>query len=198
MADENNGAQQQGEGTQQGQQGGQQPEAGENARQAKYTDADIDAIIARKFARWQEQQEAKAAEAAKLAEMNATQKAEYERDQLQKRLDELERERSVSGGVPGREREVPRMRRGFRTDQDVYSRECSAWTRDDLYACNRWISRIVCKAPRSSFYASILRGLNVTAMNGPSRVFFRCALKEVPAARPLLAPEALAAAHLSS
>ena len=85
MADENDGTQQQGEGTQQG--------------GKTYTDADVDAIIAKKFAKWQEQQEAKVAEAAKLAEMNATQKAEYERDQLQKRLDELEREKSVSGMV---------------------------------------------------------------------------------------------------
>ncbi|MFC2706598.1 MAG: DUF4355 domain-containing protein [Olsenella profusa] len=90
----------------QGQQGGQQPEADENARQAKYTDADVDAIISKKFAKWQEQQEAKVAEAAKLAEMNATQKAEYERDQLQKRLDELERERSVSGMVAESRRQL--------------------------------------------------------------------------------------------
>ncbi|EUB32614.1 DUF4355 domain-containing protein [Olsenella uli] len=90
----------------QGQPRGQQPEAGENAQQAKYTDADVDAIISKKFAKWQEQQEAKVAEAAKLAEMNATQKAEYERDQLQKRLDELERERSVSGMVAESRRQL--------------------------------------------------------------------------------------------
>lgn len=105
MADENNGTQQQGDGTQQGQQQAQQTDPtknGEGTQQTggkTYTDADVDAIIAKKFAKWQEQQEAKVAEAAKLAEMNATQKAEYERDQLQKRLDELERERSVSGMV---------------------------------------------------------------------------------------------------
>lgn len=90
----------------QGQQGGQQPEVGENAQQAKYTDADVDAIISKKFAKWQEQQEARVAEAAKLAEMNATQKAEYERDQLQKRLDELEREKSVSGMVAESRRQL--------------------------------------------------------------------------------------------
>ena len=101
MADENDGTQQQGEGAQQGQQQTDPTKKGEGAQQGgkTYTDADVDAIIAKKFAKWQEQQEAKVAEAAKLAEMNATQKAEYERDQLQKRLDELERERSVSGMV---------------------------------------------------------------------------------------------------
>ena len=40
----------------------------------------MDAIISKKFAKWREQHEAKVAEAAKLAEMNATQRAEYERD----------------------------------------------------------------------------------------------------------------------
>lgn len=64
---------------------------GANQQQARYTDADVDAIISKKFAKWQEQHEAKVAEAAKLAEMNATQRAEYERDQLQRPLDELRR-----------------------------------------------------------------------------------------------------------
>ncbi len=64
---------------------------GANQQQARYTDADVDAIISKKFAKWQEQHEAKLAEAAKLAKMNATQGAEYERDQPQRRLDELRR-----------------------------------------------------------------------------------------------------------
>ena len=85
------GATQQGDGAQQ---------------QARYTDADVDAIISKKFAKWQEQHEAKVAEAAKLAEMNATQRAEYERDQLQRRLDELEREKSVSGMVAESRRQL--------------------------------------------------------------------------------------------
>ena len=112
MADENDGTQQQGEdqGQQQARQA-DQTRQGEGTQQTggkTYTDADVDAIIARKFARWQEQQEARVAEAAKLAEMNATQKAEYERDQLQKRLDELERERSVSGMVAESRRQLAR------------------------------------------------------------------------------------------
>ncbi|ERL09795.1 DUF4355 domain-containing protein [Olsenella profusa] len=108
MADENDGTQQQGEGAQQGQQQTDPTKKGEGTQQGgkTYTDADVDAIIAKKFAKWQEQQEAKVAEAAKLAEMNATQKAEYERDQLQKRLDELEREKSVSGMVAESRRQL--------------------------------------------------------------------------------------------
>lgn len=106
MAEENDGTRQQGTEPQ-----GQQADPtkqGDGTQQGgkTYTDADVDAIIAKKFARWQEQQEAKVAEAAKLAEMNATQKAEYERDQLQKRLDELERERSVSGMVAESRRQL--------------------------------------------------------------------------------------------
>ena len=85
------GATQQGDGAQQ---------------QARYTDADVDAIISKKFAKWREQHEAKVAEAAKLAEMNATQRAEYERDQLQRRLNELEREKSVSGMVAESRRQL--------------------------------------------------------------------------------------------
>ena len=38
--------------------------------------------------------------------MNATQRAEYERDQLQRRLDELEREKSVSGMVAESRRQL--------------------------------------------------------------------------------------------
>lgn len=56
----------------------------------KYSDADVDAIIDKKFAKWQKEQESKIKEAEKLAEMNAQEKAEYERDELQKKLDELE------------------------------------------------------------------------------------------------------------
>ena len=66
-------------------------QVGDGQQQARYTDADVDAIISKKFAKWREQHEAKVAEAAKLANMNATQRAEYERDQLQRPLDELRR-----------------------------------------------------------------------------------------------------------
>ena len=86
------------------QQAGQQ--VGDGQQQARYTDADVDAIISKKFAKWREQHEAKVAEAAKLAEMNATQRAEYERDQLQRRLNELEREKSVSGMVAESRRQL--------------------------------------------------------------------------------------------
>lgn len=63
---------------------------------AKYTDDDLDKIINKKFAEWQKKQQKAVDEAKKLAEMNATQKAEYERDQLQKELDALKKKDSLS------------------------------------------------------------------------------------------------------
>lgn len=63
---------------------------------AKYTDDDLDKIINKKFAEWQKKQQKAVDEAKKLAEMNATQKAEYERDLLQKELDALKKKDSIS------------------------------------------------------------------------------------------------------
>lgn len=63
--------------------------------QAKYTDDDVNKIIDKKFAEWQKKQQKEVDEAKKLAEMNATQKAEYERDQLKKKLEELEKQASL-------------------------------------------------------------------------------------------------------
>lgn len=66
----------------------------------KYSDKDLDNIISKKFAKWQEKQQKAVDEAKKLAEMNATQKAEYERDQLQKELDGYTGTPSAIGDVP--------------------------------------------------------------------------------------------------
>lgn len=65
-----------------------QAQEGESSKkgEAKYSDADVDRILSQKFAKWQEAQDKKISEAQKLAEMNAQQKAEYERDKLQQEL----------------------------------------------------------------------------------------------------------------
>lgn len=60
-----------------------------------YTDDDVDAIVSKKLAKWREQQAKEVEEAKRLAQMDAAQKAEYERDKLQKELDELRREKQV-------------------------------------------------------------------------------------------------------
>lgn len=64
--------------------------AGQNDK--KYSDADVNALIDRKFAEWQKKKDAELGEAKKLAEMDATQKAEYERDKMQKELDLLKKQ----------------------------------------------------------------------------------------------------------
>lgn len=57
---------------------------------------DVDEILNKKFAQWQKKQQREVDEAKKLAEMNAQQKAEYERDKLQKELDEYKRQASLA------------------------------------------------------------------------------------------------------
>lgn len=68
----------------------------DNKDTKKYSDADVDEIINKKFAKWQKEQEKKISEAEKLAGMNAQEKAEHERDKLQKELDDLKRANSVA------------------------------------------------------------------------------------------------------
>ena len=60
--------------------------AGE-AQKKLYTDEDVDKLINRKFAEWQAKKEQEISEAKKLADMDAQQRAEYEREKLQKELD---------------------------------------------------------------------------------------------------------------
>ena len=74
-------------------------DTGKEARQEpekKYTDDDVDRIVKGRLAREREQAEEKRKEAEKLAAMNATQKAEYERDQLKKELEELKRKDALA------------------------------------------------------------------------------------------------------
>lgn len=64
--------------------------------EAKYTDEDVDKIIARKVAEMEKKKQREMDEAKKLAEMNAQQKAEYERDQLRKELDDYKHKDAIS------------------------------------------------------------------------------------------------------
>lgn len=77
----------------------QKPEAKAEQKEepkAKYSDDDLDKIIGQKFAEWQKKKDKEVNEAKKLAEMNAQQKAEYERDKLQKELEEYRRKDSLA------------------------------------------------------------------------------------------------------
>ena len=69
--------------------------------EAKYTDADVDAIINKKFASWQEKQDkaiadavAKVEEANRLAQMNDKEKADHERKAMEDELAMLKAEKA--------------------------------------------------------------------------------------------------------
>lgn len=69
---------------------------GKEPQKKTYTDDEVNAIIDRKFAEWQKKQDKTVAEAKKLAEMNAQEKAEYKAQQLEKELAELKKQNSLS------------------------------------------------------------------------------------------------------
>ena len=93
---------------------------GDNKQQPKYTDADVDEIVSKRLAKWEKQQAAKVEEAAKLAEMNAQQKAEYERDKVQKELDEYKRRDTVNAMVAESRRQLSEQ--GIAVSDDILAR----------------------------------------------------------------------------
>lgn len=92
----------------------------DNKQQPKYTDADVDEIVSKRLAKWKKQQAAKVEEAAKLAEMNAQQKAEYERDKVQKELDEYKRRDTVNAMVAESRRQLSEQ--GIAVSDDILAR----------------------------------------------------------------------------
>lgn len=80
----------------------QAPEITEAANETPktFTMDEVNAMVAERVSRaqakWQKEKEAEISEAQKLAEMNATEKAQYERDKLQRELDELKAAQSRS------------------------------------------------------------------------------------------------------
>lgn len=97
-----------------------EPKQDDNKQQPKYTDADVDEIVSKRLAKWEKQQAAKVEEAAKLAEMNAQQKAEYERDKVQKELDEYKRRDTVNAMVAESRRQLSEQ--GITVSDDILSR----------------------------------------------------------------------------
>lgn len=61
----------------------------------KYTEEDLNRLIDEKLKLFEKKQKGKSDEAARLAQMNAQERAEYERDKLQKQVDELLKEKSM-------------------------------------------------------------------------------------------------------
>ena len=62
----------------------------------KYTDADVNALIDKKFAKWQKDQEKKLAEAEKLAKMSEAEKREHELKELQEENERLKSQQTLS------------------------------------------------------------------------------------------------------
>lgn len=62
----------------------------------KYSDADLDKIIGKKFAEWQTKKEKELEEAKKLEKMSAEEKIAHERDSIKAELVELKREKALS------------------------------------------------------------------------------------------------------
>lgn len=76
-------------------------EANEPVEEAKYTDAQVDEIINKKFAKWKSEQEkavadavAKVEEAHKLSQMNEKEKADHERELMEQELANLKAEKA--------------------------------------------------------------------------------------------------------
>lgn len=72
----------------------QEPAALETTKvdEKKYTDAEVDEIVNKKYAKWKSEQEKADSEAKKLAKMNADEKQKYQQDQREKALAEREAE----------------------------------------------------------------------------------------------------------
>ena len=76
--------------------GGSEPDEDDPEPEKKYTDDDLDEIIKRKKAEWEKTRQKEDDEAKKFAKMNAQEKAEYKQQQLEKRIQELEDEKTLS------------------------------------------------------------------------------------------------------
>lgn len=85
--------------------------AGE-AQKKLYTDEDVDKLINRKFAEWQAKKEQEISEAKKLADMDAQQRAEYEREKLQKELDAYKMRETLA--------EMAKTARSMLAQQDIH------------------------------------------------------------------------------
>ena len=62
----------------------------------KYSDKDVNKIIDRKFAEWAKKKQKEEDEAKKLSKMNAQEKADYKRKQLEEEIEQLKNEKALS------------------------------------------------------------------------------------------------------
>lgn len=71
-------------------------EPGAPKAEPKYTDADVDEILNKKFAEWQKKQEKKVSEAERLGKMSEAEKANERIRQLEERLAAADKEKAVA------------------------------------------------------------------------------------------------------
>lgn len=91
----------------------------EKKKEKTYTEAEfnneVDRIVKQKFGKWQKQQEKAVAEAKteaeKFAQMNADEKAAYEKDKLEKELEDLKAEKSMF--------EMAKVARGMLQEKEI-------------------------------------------------------------------------------
>lgn len=83
----------------------------EHKAQPKYTDEDVDRLIGQKFAEWQKKKDKELNEAKKLAEMSEAEKQKFSNEKLQKQLDELMQEKTLS--------DMSRQARTILTEKDI-------------------------------------------------------------------------------
>lgn len=69
---------------------------GTGSEEKKYTDAEVEDLINKKFAEWEKRQKKTEDEAARLAGMNAQQRAEHERDELEKKYNDLLKQNTIA------------------------------------------------------------------------------------------------------
>lgn len=77
--------------------GGDDDDDPESEPEKKYTVEEVNNLIKRKKAEWEKTRQKEDDEAKKLSKMNAQEKAEYKQQQLEKRIQELEDEKTLSG-----------------------------------------------------------------------------------------------------
>ena len=77
----------------------------------KYTDAEVNDIIDKKFAKWKATQEKEQSEAKKLAKMSADEKIEYENQQLKNEIAELKRTQALN--------EMSKVARGLLAEEQI-------------------------------------------------------------------------------
>ncbi len=145
-----------GAGGQEGQDnGGQEGESRDGQDVKKYSDKDLDAILNKRFARWQKQQQAAISEAEKLAHMSEAEKSAKAMKDLQAEIAELKRDKALA--------DVARTARGILAEEGVTVSEeiLSALVTDDAEATDKRVKAYV-KAFKSEVQAEVKRQLKGT------------------------------------